>query len=97
MIHVNIGLGGSGYTVPLYQDSVVSENIRFLNAKQQQLFEVIHEWSRDYIKNFSSKIIKSIKLFHVLLIGGAGVGKSHFIKTIYMSISKVLMYKGDYK
>ena len=33
MTHADIGLGGNGYTVPLYQDSVISENIRSLNAK----------------------------------------------------------------
>ena len=31
MRHANIGLGGNGYTVPLYQDSAISENIRSLN------------------------------------------------------------------
>ena len=51
LIHRNIGLGGNGYTIPLYQDSVISENIHSLNAKQRQLFEVIHKWSKDYLKN----------------------------------------------
>ena len=96
MIHANIGLGGNGYTVPLHQNFGISENIRSLNAKQRQLFEVIHKWSRDYMKNLSSKTIKNIKPFHIFLTGGAGVGKSHLIKTIYMSISKVLMYKGGH-
>ena len=94
MIHADIGLGRNGSTLPLYQDSVISENIRSLNAKQRQLFEVIHKWSRDYMKNLSSKTIKNIKPFHIFLTGGAGVGKSHLIKTIYMSMNKVLMYKG---
>ena len=96
MINADIGLGCNGSTVPLYHDSAISENICSLNAKQQQLFEVIHKWSRDYMKNLSSKTIKNIKPFYIFLTGGAGVGKSHLIKTIYMSISKVLMYKGGH-
>ena len=96
MIHADIGLSRYGSTLPLYQDSAISENICSLNAKQRKLFEVIHKWSRDYMKNLSSKTIKNIKPFHIFLTGGAGVGKSHLIKTIYMSISKVLMYKGGH-
>ena len=96
MIHADIGLGGNGCTVLLYQYSVISENIRSLIAKQRQLFEVTHKWSRDYMKNLSSKTIKNIKPFHIFFTEGAGVGKSHLIKTIYMSISKVLIYKGGH-
>ena len=96
MINADIGLGGNGYTVLLYQDSVISENIRFLNAKQRQLFEVAQKWSGDYMKNFSSKTIKNIKPFHIFLTEGVGVSKSHLIKTIYTSISKVLTYKGGH-
>ena len=38
MIHADIGLGGNGCTVLLYQYSAISENIRSLIAKQRQLF-----------------------------------------------------------
>ena len=43
------------------------------------------------------KIIKNIKPFHILLSRDAGPGKSHLMKTIYMSISKVLIYKDDHQ
>ena len=33
------------------------------------------------------------KPFHLLITGDGGVGKSHLIKTIYMSLNKVMMYK----
>ena len=85
--------GFSCSTHPAFQDSLINENIRSLNVKQRQVFEV-HKWARDYVKNLSSKYMKYIKPFHIFLTGGTGVGKSHFIKTIFMSICKLLSLKG---
>ena len=51
---------------------------------------------RDYVKNLSSKQVKFIKPFHIFLAGGAAVGKSHLIKTIFMSIIKLLSFKGGH-
>ena len=47
------------------------------------------------MNNLSSKHLKYVKLFHIFLTGGVGVGKSHLIKPIFMSISKLLSFKGD--
>ena len=38
--------------------------------------------------------MKKVMPFHIFLTGGGGVGKSHLMKTIYVSIDKVLRYKG---
>ena len=38
--------------------------------------------------------MKFIKPFHIFLPRGAGVGKSHLIKTIFTSIRKLLSFKG---
>ena len=38
--------------------------------------------------------MKYIKPFHIFLTGGAEVGKSHLIKTIFKSNSKLLSFKG---
>ena len=86
--------GFSCSTHPVFQDSLINENIRSLNVKQRQVFDIIPKWARDYMKNLSSKHAKYIKSFHVFLTGGAGVGKSHLMKTIFMSISKLLSFKG---
>ena len=79
---------------PVFQDTLINENIRSLNVKQRQVFDVIYELARYYMKNLFSKHVKYIKPFHIFLTGGAGVGKSHLIVTIFMSIIKLLSFKG---
>ena len=86
--------GFSCSTQPVLQDSLINENIRSLNAKQWRVFDVIHKWARDYVKNLSSKHVKYIKPIHIFLTGRAEVGKSHLFKAIFMSISKLLSFKG---
>ena len=75
---------------------MISEHIRSLNDEQRKVFDVLHKWSGDYIKrkNLRSKTIQILNPFHLFITGGGGVGKPHLIKTIYMSLNKVMMYKG---
>ena len=41
-------------------------------------------------------MIKKVTSFHIFITDGAGVGKSHLIKTIFLSLNKGLGYKdGD--
>ena len=94
MICTDIGFGSNPSTLLVFQDSIIRENVCSLNPKQRQDFEVIHKWSRDYVKNLSSKVMKKVKPFHIFLTGAGGVGKSRLNKTIYISINNVLMYKG---
>ena len=86
--------GFSCPTHPVFQDFLINENIRSLNVKQRQVFDVIHKWARDYLKNFSYKHMKYIKLFHIFLTDGVGGCKSRLIKAIFMSISKLVSFKG---
>ena len=74
-----------------HQDHEINKAIRSLNKEQREVFDVVHKWSRDYIKQRSSKHPKEVKLFYIFLTGSAGVGKSHFTKTITMSLNKGLM------
>ena len=73
---------------------MINEHIRSLNEKQWKVCDVLHKWSKDFIKNLGSKRPQTIKPFHIVITGGGGVKKSHLIKTIHISFSKVLMYKG---
>ena len=69
--------------LPAIPDNIINENIRSLNMKQREVFNFIHKWSRDYIKSLRCKVIKKVKSFHIFITGGAGVGKSYLIKTIF--------------
>ena len=33
----------------IYQDSIINSNIRTLNPKQLQVFNIVHKWARDFI------------------------------------------------
>ena len=46
------------------------------------------------MKNLSSKAPKAIFPFYLFLTRGGGCGKSHLIKTIYHSITKLLLFHG---
>ena len=80
--------------LPVISDNIINENIRSLNMKQREVFNFIYTWSRDYIKSLRCKVIKKVKSFHIFITGRAGVGKSHLIKTNFLSLNKVLGYKG---
>ena len=80
--------------LPAIPDNVINESIRSLNMKQRELFNFIHKWLRDYIKSLRSTVIKKVKSFHIFITGGAGVGKSHLIETIFLCLNKILGYKG---
>ena len=73
-------------------DYEIAANIRSLNRKQRMVFDVLHQWARNYIKNVSSKTNLQINSVHIFLSGSGGTGKSHLIKTIYQVVSTELFY-----
>ena len=82
--------------VTLIPDSELNSNIRSLNERQRDLFEVVNKWARDIVKNLSSKFPKTINPLHIFVTGGGGCGKSHLVKTIYHSLQKTFSFKnGD--
>ena len=45
------GVDFGNHRLPIFADNVINENIRSLNEKQRQVFDGVHKWSKDYIKN----------------------------------------------
>jgi len=78
----------------ILNDSEIDRLIRGLNTMQREVFNVVHKWARDFVKNSFCKVPKEIEPFYVFLTGGGGVGKSRVLTTIYHCVSKLLMYRG---
>ena len=78
---------------PLFSYGMINENIRSLIKEQQKVFDILQKWSKDFTKNLGSNIPQTINPLHIFITGNR-IWKSHLIKTIHMSFSKVLMYKG---
>ena len=70
------------------QDNIIYSNIGNLNQKQREVFDIINKWTIDRIKHLSSAIKKQLTPFYMLMLGGAGVSKSHVLKKfIWLSTS----------
>ena len=53
-------------------DDKIAANIRTLNKKQRMVFDVLHQWARNYVKNVSlKKIFKSTQFMYFYLVVGA--------------------------
>ena len=77
------------YLQYFHSDYDISANIRSLNLKQGQVFDFVHSWAKEIVKQRRLKRPEAIKPFHLFLSGSGGVGKSHLIKTVYQSVSKL--------
>ena len=55
-------------------------------------FNVVHNWSRNFIKNLSTKKSFTVDPIPMFLSGSRGTGKCHLRKTICQAVSKELFY-----
>ena len=62
---------------------------------QRQVFDYIYHWARNVVKHRYSIVPNEVQSFHLFLTGVGGCGKSHLIKTVYQSVSKLLLYHGE--
>ena len=78
----------------LVSDDEVNANIQSLNVQQRQVFDFVYSWAKETVKQKSSVKPNFVKPFNLFLSGSGGFGKSHLIKPIYQSVSKLLQYHG---
>ena len=78
----------------LVRDDEIDANIQSLNFQQRQVFDFVYLCSKETVKQKSSIKPNIVKPFNLFISGSGGVGKSHLMKTIYQSVSKVLQYHG---
>ena len=82
----NLALGD--FIPKIATDDEIAANIRSLHKKQHMMFDLLHQWARNYVKNVSSKKNLQITPLHIFLSGSGGTGKSNLVKTIYQVASK---------
>ena len=75
-------------------DDEIAANIKSLNKKQRDVFNISHKWARDYVKGMSQKRMNIVEPIHIFVSGSEGTEKSHLIKTIDQAVSKELLYHG---
>ena len=74
-------------------DTDLSQKIRSLNLKQRQVFDFAYNWVKSYIISKSAYGRQVPVPLHLFLSGNGGCGKSHLIKTINHSVSKLFLYQ----
>ena len=86
----------SSLTVPYkVTDDDLRATVRSLKMRQRYAFEIILKCCRDKVKNMSSLQPLPVSPVYKFISGGAGAGKSYFIKALYQTALKTFRY-GSY-
>ena len=78
----------------LVGDNETNANIQSLNVQQGQVFDLVYSWAKETVKQKSLVKPNLVSPSNLFSSESGGVGKSHSIKTIYQSVSKMLQYHG---
>ena len=55
------------------ENNVINKNIRSLNMQQREIFNLVHKWSRDFIKSLGCKMHQNVKPLYIFITGEAGL------------------------
>lgn len=76
------------FILKILPDDEITEEIDYLNSKERNVFNVVHTWVKNFVK-YNGHHAEPV---HVIFLGKGGTGKSHFVKVIHNTISKLLRY-----
>ena len=71
-------------------DNETAGSIRSLTQKQRMVFNVVHKWSRNFIKSLSTKRCFTVDPIRIIIKTNKKI--SNLIKTAYQAVSKELLY-----
>ena len=76
----------------IYSDDDIREMICSLNTQQQTVFDLVYTWAKRKITYQNCTHKKSVEPIRLFISGGAGVGKSYLVNTIFEAVSKVFNF-----
>ena len=80
---------------PVVSVEDLNEHIRFLNKKQNEIFDTVYSWSISYLKNLMSQNITTIQPLCLFITVGAIVGKPFLTKILYLYLTKTFSYRNS--
>ena len=83
----------AAYTTPtLMSDCELNAIIRSLNHKERTLFNIVHNWAKQYVKSRSALSLQNLEPLYIFLTGKAGCWKFFLMKVLYQYLTKTLSY-----
>ena len=65
-----------------------------MNVTQRQISDYVLTWAKEKVKQKRLIKPKAVKPFNLFISGSGGVRKSHLMKTICLSVTRLLQYHG---
>ena len=66
----------------------ILKSLNSLNYKQRAVFNVVHNWAKEYVKHNGV----NVKPVNIFFSRSGNTGKSHLVKLICNAVSKTLIF-----